>query len=57
MDKIFLVEDYMDGISLNKRGIENCVDNSVKALTERQNAIHIQCINEMVTCCDRDESG
>ena len=39
INQIFLVEGYMDVISLNNRGIENCVANLGTALTERQIAI------------------
>ena len=57
INQIFLVEGYMDVISLNNRGIENCVANLGTALTERQIAILNQFFNEIVICFDRDESG
>ena len=47
----------MDVISLNNRGIENCVANLGTALTERQVAILNQFFNEIVICFDGDESG
>ena len=57
INQIFLVEGYMDVISLNNRGIENCVANLGTALTERQVAILNQFFNEIVICFDGDESG
>ena len=57
INQIFLVEGYMDVISLNNRGIENCVANLGTALTERQIAILNQFFNEIVICFDGDESG
>ena len=57
VNQIFLVEGYMDVISLNNRGIENCVANLGTALTERQVAILNQFFNEIVICFDGDESG
>ncbi len=57
ISQIFLVEGYMDVISLNNRGIENCVANLGTALTERQIAILNQFFNEIVICFDGDESG
>ena len=56
-DQIFLVEGYMDVISLNNYGIENCVANLGTALTEKQIALLNQFFNEIVICFDGDESG
>ena len=36
LDQIFLVEGYMDVISLNNNGIKNCVANLGTALTENK---------------------
>ena len=57
LDKIFLVEGYMDVIGLNNYGIQNCVANLGTALTEKQIAILNQFFNEIVICFDGDESG
>ena len=56
-DQIFLVEGYMDVISLNNYGIENSVANLGTALTEKQIALLNQFFNEIVICFDGDESG
>ena len=56
-DQIFLVEGYMDVISLNNYGIENCVANLGTALTDKQITILNQFFNEIVICFDGDESG
>jgi len=56
-DQIFLVEGYMDVISLNNYGIENCVANLGTALTDKQITILNQFFNEIVICFDSDESG
>ena len=47
----------MDVISLNNRGIENCVANLGTALLKDKIAILNQFFNEIVICFDGDESG
>ncbi len=56
-DDVFLVEGYMDVVSLTKLKIENCVANLGTALTEKQIFILSQFFKQIIICFDSDESG
>ena len=56
-DNIFLVEGYMDVVSLNKNGIENAVANLGTSLTDKQIFTLNQFFNDIIICFDGDESG
>ena len=56
-DDVFLVEGYMDVVSLSKNGIENAVANLGTSLTEKQIFTLNQFFNEIIICFDGDESG
>ena len=56
-DEVFLVEGYMDVVSLTKLQIENCVANLGTALTEKQIFILSQFFKQIIICFDSDESG
>ena len=57
VEKIYLVEGYMDVIGLNKIGIENVVANLGTSLTERQILILNQFFDHIIICFDGDDSG
>ena len=56
-DEVFLVEGYMDVITLTKYGIINVVSNLGTALTERQIETIWRFFNHIVICFDGDKSG
>lgn len=56
-DEVFLVEGYMDVVSLTKFGILNTVANLGTALTERQTETLWRYFNHIVICFDGDKSG
>jgi len=56
-DEVFLVEGYMDVITLTKYGILNTVANLGTALTERQTETIWRFFNHIVICFDGDQSG
>ena len=56
-DEVFLVEGYMDVITLTKHGILNTVANLGTALTERQAETIWRFFNHIVICFDGDKSG
>ena len=56
-EQIFLVEGYMDVISLVKNGIPNVVANLGTALTERQIETVWRFFNQIIICFDGDKSG
>ena len=56
-DNIFLVEGYMDVVSLSKNGIDNSVANLGTSLTDKQIFTLNQFFNEIIICFDGDESG
>ncbi len=57
LEDVFLVEGYMDVISLSKNGIENTVANLGTALTSKQVQILNQFYNHIIICFDGDQSG
>ena len=56
-DKIFVVEGYMDVISLHKFGIKNVVANLGTAITEKQIDLLWRFFKSPIICLDGDESG
>ncbi len=56
-NNIFLVEGYMDVVSLSKNGIENAVANLGTSLTDKQIFTLNQFFNDIIICFDGDESG
>ena len=56
-DDIFIVEGYMDVISLHKFGIKNVVANLGTAITERQIDLLWRFFKSPTICLDGDESG
>jgi DNA primase len=56
-DEVFLVEGYMDVITLTKFGIINTVANLGTALTERQVETAWRFFNHIIICFDGDQSG
>ena len=56
-EEVFLVEGYMDVITLTKCGILNAVANLGTALTERQTETIWRFFNHIVICFDGDKSG
>ena len=56
-EEVFLVEGYMDVITLTKHGILNTVANLGTALTERQAETIWRFFNHIVICFDGDKSG
>ena len=56
-NEVFLVEGYMDVISLTKNGIFNAVANLGTALTERQTEKLWRYFEHIVICFDGDKSG
>ena len=57
IDYIYLVEGYMDVVSLSNKGIYNTVANFGTSLTEKQMSILNQFYDDIVICFDGDESG
>ena len=57
IDHVYLVEGYMDVVSLSKNGIENVVANLGTSLTDRQILILNQFFEDIIICFDGDESG
>ena len=57
IDHIFLVEGYMDVVSLSKNGIENAVANLGTSLTNKQILTLNQFFDDIIICFDGDESG
>ena len=56
-DEVYLVEGYMDVISLYNNQIFNCVANLGTALTNKQILLLGQFFSETIICFDGDESG
>jgi len=56
-DEVFVVEGYMDVITLTKYGILNTVANLGTALTERQTETIWRFFNHIIICFDGDQSG
>jgi len=56
-DEVFLVEGYMDVITLTKFGIINTVANLGTALTERQVETLWRFFNHIIICFDGDQGG
>ena len=56
-NEVFLVEGYMDVISLYNNQIFNCVANLGTALTNRQVLLLGQFFSEITICFDGDDSG
>ena len=56
-DEVFLVEGYMDVITLTKYGILNTVSNLGTALTERQAVSAWRFFKHIIICFDGDKSG
>ena len=57
VEYIYLVEGYMDVVSLSSKGIENVVANLGTSLTDRQVTILNQFYDDIIICFDGDESG
>jgi len=57
VEHVYLVEGYMDVVSLNSKGIENVVANLGTSLTDRQVLVLNQFYNDLIICFDGDESG
>ena len=57
IEYIYLVEGYMDVVSLSSKGIENVVANLGTSLTDRQVTILNQFYDDIIICFDGDESG
>jgi len=56
-ETIFIVEGYMDVVSLNKFGIENVVANLGTAMTEKQIELVWRFFKNPIICLDGDISG
>ena len=56
-DEVFLVEGYMDVVTLTKYGILNTVANLGTALTERQVETVWRFFNHIIICFDGDQGG
>jgi len=56
-EEVFIVEGYMDVVSLHKSGIENVVANLGTAMTERQIELAWKFFKNPVICLDGDSSG
>ena len=56
-DEVYLVEGYMDVISLYNNQILNCVANLGTALTNKQILLLGQFFSEIIICFDGDEGG
>jgi len=57
IEYVYLVEGYMDVVSLNSKGIENVVANLGTSLTDRQILVLNQFYDDLIICFDGDESG
>ncbi len=57
LKNIFLVEGYMDVVSLSKNGIENSVANLGTSLTDKQIFTLNQFFEDIIICFDGDQSG
>ena len=57
VEYVYLVEGYMDVVSLNSKGIENVVANLGTSLTDRQVSVLNQFYDDLIICFDGDESG
>ena len=57
IEYIYLVEGYMDVVSLSSKKIENVVANLGTSLTDRQISILNQFYDDLIICFDGDESG
>ena len=57
VEYVYLVEGYMDVVSLNSKGIENVVANLGTSLTDRQVLVLNQFYDDLIICFDGDESG
>ncbi len=56
-DEVFLVEGYMDVITLTKYGILNTIANLGTALTEKQIETAWRFFNHIIICFDGDQGG
>ena len=56
-DEVFMVEGYMDVVSLNKFGIKNVVANLGTAMTEKQIELIWRFFKNPIICLDGDASG
>ena len=56
-EEVYLVEGYMDVISLHRNQILNCVANLGTALTSKQILLLEQFFSETIICFDGDDSG
>tara|TARA_Y100000590_G_scaffold363378_1_gene421002 strand:+ start:195 stop:1982 length:1788 start_codon:yes stop_codon:yes gene_type:complete len=56
-EEVFIVEGYMDVVSLHKSGIENAVANLGTAMTERQIELIWRFFKNPIICLDGDNSG
>ncbi len=56
-DEVFIVEGYMDVITLHKFGIKNVTANSGTAMTENQINLAWRFFKNIIICLDGDESG
>jgi len=57
VEYIYLVEGYMDVVSLSSKKIENVVANLGTSLTDRQVLVLNQFYDDLIICFDGDESG
>ena len=57
VEYVYLVEGYMDVVSLSSKGIENVVANLGTSLTDRQVLVLNQFYDDLIICFDGDESG
>ena len=57
VEYVYLVEGYMDVVSLSSKGVENVVANLGTSLTDRQISILNQFYDDLIICFDGDESG
>ncbi len=57
IEYIYLVEGYMDVVSLSSKGIKNVVANLGTSLTDRQVSVLNQFYDDIIICFDGDESG
>ena len=57
VEYIYLVEGYMDVVSLYSKGVENVVANLGTSLTDRQISVLNQFYDDLIICFDGDESG
>ena len=57
VEYVYLVEGYMDVVSLSSKEIENVVANLGTSLTDRQVSVLNQFYDDLIICFDGDESG